>query len=371
MEQLIDLNTATTHLSESYNIRRYFKKFSNIINNFKKISRLEVEDKNYEYYIMIKYLELLKNSFNSLSMKYLFSDVVNYKLPSRMIIDSTESGFPNSKLIIEMEGDLLTRERVLNEIPTEQELKEDLVSHILRYKTAPNDIQFSLSQQKYYTSLEHDFFRTFNFGAFELVNQEDKVDKYVIDWATYDGVTNLPYVYLMEIEDTSGFLKIRENKDKLIQLLKAESISTLKTISIATSIDESFDFLHPKSLKRIQIGPVFSNAYTEHNEVLTTILSDCEVNRGYIFNWTIEHILSEKQKQIDKGFFGTPVKRESFLINPYDMKGVEKGVTDFTNNYMLPHELYQKAVANEDLNEELANSQIYTVDKENNISVQS
>jgi len=371
MEQLIDLNTATTHLSESYKIRRYFKKFSNIIENFNKISTLEIADKNYEYHIISKYLELLKNSFNSLSMKYLFSDVVNYKLSSRMIIDSTESGFPNSKLIIEMEGDYQSRQRILEELPSEVELKEDLVSHILKYKTAPNDIQFSLSQQKYYKSLENDFFHTFNMGNIELLEENHNLDKYIIDWATYDGVTNIPYVYLLEIEDSGRMLRDKTKLEELVKVLKAESISTLKPISIATSIDELFDSLHPKSLKRIQIGPMFSNAYTEHNEIVSEILEDCEVNRDYIFNWSIEHIISEAQNEVSNGFFNGKIKRESFLINPYDMKSVKKGVTEFSNFYMLPHEIYQKVVANEELKKELENSQIYTVDKSNNVSPQS
>jgi hypothetical protein len=116
---------------------------------------------------------------------------------------------------------------------------------------------------------------------------------------------------------------------------------------------------------------MFSNAYTEHNEIVSEILEDCEVNRDYIFNWSIEHIISEAQNEVSNGFFNGKIKRESFLINPYDMKSVKKGVTEFSNFYMLPHEIYQKVVANEELKKELENSQIYTVDKSNNVSPQS
>lgn len=367
MQKLVDMDTAATHLSESFKIRRYFKKFSKIIKNFQKIALAEVDENNYEYFVIMKYLKLLENSFNSLSMKYLFSDVVNYKLPSRMIIDASDSGFPNSKLIKEMLGDLSNKKIVLSELPTEEELKEDLILHILKYKSVPRDLQFSMSQKKYYESLKNDFFKPFNMGSFELVEGYEK-DRYIIDWATYDDVSNTPYVYLLELEDSAKSLKDDTNlKEQLIKVLKSESVSTLKPLFIATNIDKMFNTLHPKSLKRIKIGPVFSNAFTQHHDDITEILKDLEIDQDYIFNWSIEHIISQKQTSVKTGFLSNE-KREIFMINHYDMKSVEKGVTTYLDFSIVPHEAYQKAISTEELHGVVKNSQIYTVDKNGQIS---
>jgi hypothetical protein len=50
----------------------------------------------------------------------------------------------------------------------------------------------------------------------------------------------------------------------------------LKLLTIAKGFDQDFDDLHPKSLKRIHVGPMYSSAYTEQSGPLRRVLAEAE-----------------------------------------------------------------------------------------------
>jgi len=87
---------------------------------------------------------------------------------------------------------------------------------------------------------------------------------YLLHWGVYDSQLNVPVVYLMEVVDSGRkALPLDERRWPAAQAhLLAQSVGGLKLLTIAKGFDTDFADLHPKRLRRLHLGPMYSSSFT-------------------------------------------------------------------------------------------------------------
>lgn len=339
-------------------MRRYFAKFSRIIRHLRAISSQtglgnDVKFGGDEFGeiqldLIENYLQRLAKTFTALSVKHLMSGRVG-TLPLTLAIDRSESGFPIFQEIMTMANDLVQVDRHLANQPDQARLKEDMIAYILSERAKPTNLQYAMSQRIYYETLK-------SRGLFFAQNHPQIVwlgwtpkerRRYLVHWAVYDSELSLPVIYVMVLED-SGHTVLNEDQSRWPQVqahLMAQSLSSLKLLTIARGFDVDFSNLHPKLLRRIHVGPMYSHAFTEQTGPLREILA--EVSRtaesDWALSWTTETLVSSRSETVPSGFLST-VEREIFDLDQYQPAAAEAGVTRLERSLILPVLPYQVLV---------------------------
>ena len=75
-----------------------------------------------------------------------------------------------------------------------------------------------------------------------------------------------------------------------------QALAGLKLLTIAKGFDEAFDDLHPKSLRRLHLGPMYSHGYTRQFGPLHAVLAEAKAPEGedWALAWTREELESER-----------------------------------------------------------------------------
>lgn len=346
----MDLDLTYEHrvLDSARAARRYFAKFERIIGHLSAVAKLSVEERQLgktEGDILGQYLVDLNSSFTALSYKYLMT---NRSASSGQIsIDKTESGFPIFSEIIQLAADASQAKKHLKSLPEQARLKKDMVSQILTELSPPTSLQYALAQRIYYETLEREpLFLSQNHPQAVWVGKDLKQRKrrYIIHWAVYDSKTNIPVVYLMEVDDTgSRALPNDERRWPRVQdALMAQALSELKLLTIAKGIDTDFKTLHPKRLRRFHLGPMHSHAFTEQHGPIRDVLAQAAGKPGldWALAWTVETLQSERQEWVKTGVFNA-AWRQVFKLDAYGLDGKTDGYTDISRALILPHRAYQ------------------------------
>ena len=182
-----------------------------------------------------------------------------------LTFDRHESGFPVAQELMVMALDAAQVTKHLGGMAAESELKDRMVRQIVRDLTVPVQLQFALSQRLYYEALAQG-------GLFwsrndpdcqwieDVTQNGDARRHYLVHWAVYDAQANLPVVYLLDLEDSGKkALPTDDRRWPLVQAhLMAQSLNGLKLLTIAQGLDKDFSEIHPKRLRRITLGPMYS-----------------------------------------------------------------------------------------------------------------
>ena len=263
-----------------------------------------------------------------------------------MSIDKTESGFPVFGEVLQMASDATQAKKHLKSLPAQDRLKKDMVNHILTQRSSPTQLQYAMSQRIYYECLaEENLFLTQNHPQIVWVGKDMNSGRrsYLVHWAAYDSQTNLPAIYLMELEDTaSRALPHDERRWPRVQShLMAQAVSGLKLLTIAKGFDTDFDTLHPKLLRRFHLGPMYSHDFTEQHGPIRDVLADASHQEGsdWALAWTVESLLSEDTMVEKTGIFKTAT-RQIYKLDKF-LGGAESGATETQRAVILPHRAYQ------------------------------
>ncbi len=297
--------------------------------------------------ILQGYLQGLSRTFTALSYKFLMANRTGNLNAKLLSIDKSESGFPVFGEVMQMAADSLQASKHLDAMPDQERLKKDMVSHILTHQTAPTKLQYALSQRIYYELLqEGDLFLSQNDPQAMWVSGKirDKRRTYLIYWAQYDSQTNVPQIYLMEVQE-SGRKPLPKDEKRWPRVqahLMAQSVSSLKLLTIARGFDRDFDDIYPKSLKRFHIGPMYSHAFTEQHGPLRDVLAESSGQEGldWALAWTVESLFSEDSTQEKTGVFSS-AERQVFRIDKTNLHAAEDGVSEVRRALILPHHAFQ------------------------------
>jgi hypothetical protein len=329
-------------------VRRYFRKFERIIGHLAQVAGLALDERQIapmEAEILGQYLSDLNNSFRALTYKYLMTN--RSPRSGKMTIDKTDSGFPVFSEIIQLATDATQAKKHLKSLPEQEKLKKDMISHILTDQSAPTDLQYAMAQRIYYETLDKEnLFLSQNHPQAVWVGKDLKKRRrrYLIHWAVYDSKTNVPAVYLLEVDDTaSRALPNDERRWPRVQdALMAQAVSELKLLTIAKGLDADFHNLHPKRLRRFHLGPMHSHAFTEQHGPIRDVLSEAAGQPGldWALAWTVETLISERQEWVKTGVFKQSW-RQIFKIDQMGLDAKMDGATDITRALILPHRAYQ------------------------------
>lgn len=347
---LIMTDPAQDHvgLTDTFASRRYFRKFETISLHLLRVAaNMEAEGAigRDEVRIVSRYFSGLLYTFRALSMKYLLVGRDTGRFFGSLAMDRRDSGFPVAAELMTMANDAQQAQGHLDNMPTVGQLKDEMVRTIIGDREIPTKLQFALSQRLYYTELlRGELFWARNDPECQWLRTEGERRQFLIHWAVYDSQINLPVIYLMQLED-SGRVALPKDQRRWPECqahLMAQSLGGLKLVTIATGFDQDFDDLHPKHLRRIHVGPMYSSAYTEQSGPLRQVLEDARSPQGqdWALAWTIEELESESVTEARAGWFGT-VEREIFALDPFGGQGAETGATRTQRAIILPQRPFQ------------------------------
>ncbi|MHA6264743.1 hypothetical protein ACXYMO_16215 [Arenibacterium sp. CAU 1754] len=338
-----------TGLTDTFSSRRYFRKFETITQHLMRVAGvLEAEGAmtKTEVKILTRYAMALTFTFRALSMKYLMVGRDTGRFFGSLSIDTRDSGFPVVTELMTMANDAQQAASHLANMPDEGALKNDMISAIISERRVPTKLQFAMSQRLYYQELlKGELFWVQNDPECQwLGNVADDRRKFLVHWATYDSQTNLPVVYLMDLEDTgrTALPKDERRWPEVQAHLTAQALGGLKLLTIAKGFDEDFDDLHPKRLRRYHIGPMYSHAFTQQAGPLSKVLADAKSPEGqdWALVWTLEDLTSERVIEERSGWFGR-VEREVFALDPFAGRGADTGATLTERSIILPQRPFQ------------------------------
>ncbi len=336
-------------ITDTFASRRYFRKFETILTHMRRVAGAMEADKEMtaaEVRVIAEYAIRLNLSFRALSMKYLLVGRDTGRFFGSLAMDRRDSGFPIAAELLTMANDAQQARQHLQNLPSEDELKNQMVSEIISEKEIPTKLQFALSQRRYYEDLlRGDLFWVQNDPEIQwVVNLAERRRKFLLHWAVYDSQINLPVVYIMELED-SGKRALPKDQHRWPEVqahLMAQALGGLQLLTIAKGFDEDFDDLHPKRLKRVHVGPMYSSAFTDQSGPLRQVLSQARAPEGedWAMAWTVENLESERSEDQRAGWFST-VERQIFALDPFSGRGAETGTTSMHRAIILPQRPFQ------------------------------
>ena len=156
MTDAVNDTSAAEHvaLDNLQSTRRYFEKFEAITNHLARVAgTMEAEGllSKSDVEVMARYVLGLTFTFRALRLKYLFSG----RMPrvGQLMMDRVESGFPVFSELMEMANDAAQAEKHLAQMPSMDELKNQMVRKIVGDREIPTKLQYALSQRQYYEEL--------------------------------------------------------------------------------------------------------------------------------------------------------------------------------------------------------------------------
>ena len=288
-------------------------------------------------------------------------------------ISRAESGYPVFQNVLELENDRRTAEQRLAAIPQPDQLRAEMADFILRQKAFPTALQRSMAERLYLEGVRGgEVFSPFILPKTVRVSANQKTGRpfYTVHWGAFDGLANLPLVYMATVEDSSeAMVKALLNRDgsfntdveiplpvdgllnpelahRFDDFAEKNSAYSLSPATIATNLDQDFDELHPKQLRRVVLGPFYSAGITEHNTVVADVLSKVRrPQNAWLLTWTVQEVFSKAERPGRKGLFSSQPAREEFHINTDDLEAARQGVSSYEKHALIPHEAYQALYA--------------------------
>ncbi|MDN5786661.1 hypothetical protein [Pseudorhodobacter sp.] len=330
-------------------VREYFAKFNAITGHLGNVAaELESEGRltRTESRIIGTYVQRLNITFQTLGYKYLMTGRIDGPLPGKLTFDRHESGFPIAQELLVMANDAQQAERHLGQLPSETEIKDAMIRQIVGELVIPTRLQFTMSQRLYYESLRGGGqFWARNDADVQWLGETLNRKSWLVHWAVYDTQTNLPVIYLMDLEDSGGTALPRDDRrwPQVQAHLMAQSLDGLKLVTIAKGFDTDFDDLHPKRLRRIHLGPMYSNSFTLQSGPISAVLADVKSEPGqdWALVWTVEDLRAERVETVKTGWFSS-AERQIFASSPFgDNALADIGATSMERMIVLPERPYQ------------------------------
>jgi hypothetical protein len=344
-----------THLTDDHKVldddvaaRRYFAKFGRITKLIAGVAEemqtgrsLSADDAA----VLSAYVDAISRTFQALSLKYLVSGRIEGTGAGHLTIDLHESGFPIFQELVTMANDAAQAARHLEGMPDAARLKDEMIRQIVGERVIPTRLQYAMSQRLYYEALQIGgmYFAQMHPQALWIGDVTGDRRRFLVHWAIYDSQLNVPVVYLMEVDDSGRkALPLDERRWPAAQAhLMAQSVGGLKLLTIAKGFDTDFDDLHPKRLRRLHLGPMYSNAFTMQTGPIREVLDEAKspVGDDWALAWTIEELESERV-EVEKGWFAD-TEREVFRLDPFAGRGADTGATRITRSLILPERPFQ------------------------------
>lgn len=294
----------------------------------------------YEAQSIRGYLTKLLYSIEALRKKYMCNPAHSLK------VDLTESGFPKFLEMSYLDVDLLSRQSRLMAIPPAPMLKNAILDHIFRHHEEPKDLLWQLSEREYCEMLDEEkLFLTFTPGECEFRSEDERVRSYIFSWGCYDFKTNRPYIHILTFEQDAAAEPLHWKGaayHQFLEVVRAEGSRVPDVGLLALAIDSDLETIHPKVLKRICIGPIHSRHACVSGDPLCAALNQyARSPDDFVLLLKDEIVFSERQKELEAGFFSPRRVREIFHIPETDLDCYEHKASMIHRYMLLPHSVLQ------------------------------
>jgi len=212
-----------------------------------------------------QYSDVLLYSIEAMRIKYMYDEEENMK------IDLTDSGFPNYLEFRFLYNDLELKNEYIDKLVDTDSLKAEFLDTLLRKKKPiRRNRLFQASSVVYYRSVKRQYiFNRFIQGKI-IEAPKNSNASFMTSWSFYDVTTNRPYVLFMYF-DYHG-KRINDVKENLYKVLKETADREMSLDTMAYSIDRKLPEIHPKHIKRIDLGPFHNVFAKDENEITHAIL---------------------------------------------------------------------------------------------------
>ena len=331
--------------------------------------------------IIVPYVQRLERTFNCWQNRIGFADTFR--------ISRAESGFPAYQNVLELDNDRQNAGNRLNELPPAEQIRRDMVDHILRNKTFPSKLQATMAERAYLEAIEEgEVFAPFLLPETVRVSVNPKTMRpyYVVHWGVFDGTQSLPIVYMATIEDSNrelcDMLVLPDGKlnpkitvplpvagllnsnfaHRFDDFIKANSAYSLTPATIAGNLDKDFEELHPKQLRRFVLGPFYSAGVTEHNSKVTDILARVQnPDNAWLLTWTLQEIIAAAERPAKQGLWSSEPARQEFHIDTADLEATRQGVSYYEKHALVPHDAYQALYASGEADEVFRGFKVHVI----------
>ncbi|MBI1306882.1 MAG: hypothetical protein GC181_09765 [Bacteroidetes bacterium] len=297
-------------------------------------------DNPYEISVLQDFAQRFLNTIEAFGMKYAFSE------DQPMLVDTTESGFPNFLEFKRLNDDIEKRQEKLHDLPAAGSLKNEILDTLIRNKTHPQNLLKQMSRVQYYTDLyKKSHFTEFSPGRLQLIknlNDAEQTRRFMYSWASFDSVTNRPFVYLLVFDNPMAG-KVNRSEDKLSEFFE-ENIRHITHNSaplkvIASDIDNGWESIKPKILKRTGFGPIYGH-YSMDEHPFTKLLKDEFERDDFIFTYESELIFSTGERK-SGSFLSKGELRQIFYVDDANKECIDRMVSKVFRYMITSHRVLQ------------------------------
>jgi len=315
--------------------------------------------------ILTLYIEMLRQSFRAWRNQTAFS--------TKFRINRAESGYPVFQHVLDLGKDATVAESRLKEMPSADDLREEMIDFILLKKKFPAPMKQAMAERLYLEELQNEtVFKPFVLPTTVKVSVNPKTGRpfYIVHWGAFDGSAHLPLCYVAVIEDSSDKMIAQlVGRDGNLQkgldlplpiegLLNPElahqfddfceknSSYSLTLATIASNMDKDFDTLHPTQLRRVVMGPFYSSGVTAHAGVVGGILDKVtRPENAWMLTWTLQELFAISETPAKWGLWGSTPAKQTYHIETNDLDATRMGVSSYEKHALIPHEAYQAIYA--------------------------
>ncbi|WP_046745200.1 hypothetical protein [Kordia zhangzhouensis] len=207
------------------------------------------------------YCKRLAFSIKVMQLKYRFDE-------EHLKVDLTESGFPNYLELRYIHNDLDLKEEFKAKFPDAETFKDKFIHQLMvNKKHVDKRDLFEASSSLYYNRIQEDkIFQKFICGSIKKTSST--FGTYVLDWAFYDVTLNRPFICFMYFDA------------KLDEKIEQEIYTTVKDCAdryldldnMAYMIDKRLKNVHPRKIKRVDLGILHSIFSKDDHEITHALL---------------------------------------------------------------------------------------------------
>lgn len=242
-----------------------------------------------EIFFFKQYSDLLLYSIEAMRVKYMYDDEDNMK------VDLTESGFPNYLEFRYLFNDLSLRESYINKLKDVTELQDEFLDQLLRKKEpVKRDKLFQAASIVYYTSVEQKYIYN-RFVQGKIIDAPGgSNENYMTSWSFFDVANNRPFICFMYFDYYGR--DIHSEKEKIYEVLQTVADRDMTLDTMAYAIDRKLPDVHPKHIKRMDLGPFHNVFAKDEDEVTHAILKSIALKEipleSYAISLKIDEVFS-------------------------------------------------------------------------------
>lgn len=265
-----------------------------------------------ELLIFKQYSDLLLYSIEAMRIKYMYDEEDNMK------VDLTDSGFPNYLEFRYLFNDLELKNQYIHKLTDSITLKEEFLETLLRKKKpVKRDKLFQAASIVYYKSVNQNYiFNKFVQGKI-FESPKNSLGEHMTSWSFYDVLSNRPFICYLYF-DYEG-KRIMDQKEKLYDVLKETADREMSLDTMAYNIDRKLPEIHPKHIKRVDLGPLHNVFAKDENTITHTILkaiSGKEIPiESYALSLKIDEVFSKTSFQEGSFFSKQTLQKWSNVLN--------------------------------------------------------